>query len=183
MKPMIHGAAVTLDRSDQVQISCWIMKTCLLSTVMRLKEGNPGRAQGLAIIRELMTERLPPVQTLIRLFVRDPEEDEGLVADPGPARQAQGQAPPTAFFSISSIGSLGWEMAIGPDWPILTYQSETSERPGFLQIWPPEEPEVRWPPATIVSTQEINDLRSAYLASSKLGSPAPSVLRWGGPGN
>jgi hypothetical protein len=183
MKPMIHREAVVLDGKDQKQISRWIVKTSLLATVMGLNEGDPDRTLGLTMIRRLMVERLPPAQTLIRLFVRDIREDDELVGGTGPRQQAQVQAPPTAFFSISSIGSLGWEMAIGPHWPILKYQSETSEPSGFLQVWPPEEPEVRWPPSTTVTIREINALRTAYLASRKEGTSEPSHLRWGGPGN
>jgi len=178
MKPMLHGATVILDRKDQTHISCWIIKTSLLVTVMGLKQEDPDRALALAMIRRLMAERLPPVQTLIRIFTRDIEDEKLAV---GPAEQAQVQAPPTAFFSITSIGFLGWEMAIGPNWPILAYQSETSGYPGFLQIWPPREPEVRWPPSTVVNTQKIDILRAAYLASSKPGTSEPIIRRWGGP--
>lgn len=178
VKPMLHGSTAILNRKDQLHISCWIIKTSLLSTVMGLEQGDPDRALALAMIRRLMAERLPPVQTLIRIFTRD-IDDEGLV--PGSAEQSRVHAPPTAFFSITSIGCVGWEMAIGPEWPILAYQSETLERPGFLQIWPPRETEIRWPPSTVVDTREIDALRVAYLASSKQGGPKPTILRWGGP--
>jgi hypothetical protein len=178
VKPMLHGSTVILNRKDQLHITCWIIKTSLLTTVMGLQQGDPDRVLALAMIRRLMVERLPPVRTLIRIFTRD-IEDEGPAA--GSAQQARVHAPRTAFFSITSIGCVGWEMAIGPDWPVLVYQSETSERPGYLQIWPPREAEVRWPPSTVVNTQEIHALRAAYLASSTSAGPKPTILRWGGP--
>jgi hypothetical protein len=134
MKPMLHGSTVILDRKDQIHVSCWIIKTSLLVTVMGLKQGDPDRTLALAMIRRLMAERLPPVQTLIRIFTRDIDvEDEELAV--GPSEQTRVQAPPTVFFSITSIGCLGWEMAIGPNWPILAYQSETSGHSIPLGPW------------------------------------------------
>lgn len=177
MKPMLHGSAVSLDRKDQLHISCWIVKTSLLITLIGLEQGDTDRALALDIIRKLMTERIPPIQTLIRIFKRDIEEEMPIV-DPAPA--ASMQAPPTAFFSITSVGYFGWEMAIGPYWPILQYQSNILSKPGFLQIWPPEAREIQWPPSTIVKTREIETLRAAYIASSKPDRSQPIIRRWGG---
>ena len=178
MKPMLHGSAVTLDRKDQRRVSCWIIKTSLLMTALGLAEGDPDRARALALTRRLMVERLPPVQTLIRIFTRD-IEDRSSARVSGDLKPKQ--APPTAFFSITSIGFLGWEMAIGPDLPVLEYQSAVSRDPGYLQIWPPMALDVRWPPQTTVSNEEIDTLREAYVASSRPGLSEPIVRQWDGP--
>jgi hypothetical protein len=181
LKPMLHGSAVVLDRKAQLNVSCWIVKTCLLMTAMGLEENNPDRVLAFALIRRLLAERLPPVQTLIRIFMRRIDDGEASIEGPA-AGPDPVQVPPTAFFSITSIGSLGWEMAVGSNWPILRYLSESSGRPGFLQIWPPKEPKVEWPPSPVITSEEIEALREAYLASSRSDSK-PSILRWGGPEN
>ncbi len=178
MKPMLDGSTVTLGPRDQVYISCWVIKTSLLMTITGLKKDSSDRTLAVDMIRKLAIERIPPAQTLVRIFKRDINEEE---VGAGHNRLTRSKAPPTAFFSISSIGYLGWEMAIGPIGPILEYQSESCGRAGFMQIWPPQEKEIRWPTTSIVSTEEIDGLREAYLKSSKPDSAVPVIRRWGGP--
>jgi hypothetical protein len=179
LKPMLHGSEFTLSRTDQYHISCWIVKTSVLMNVSGIKRGEPDRFRAIAIVRNLMTEGVPLAQTLIRIFPRDINEEAPATKSTSAERL---KAPPTEFFSISSIGYLGWEMAIGPPESILEYQSESSGSPGFTQIWPPEEQAISWPRSS-VSTARIEALRAAYLESSRPGTSAPVVRQWGGPGD
>lgn len=178
LKPMLHGSAATLSPREQVLISRWVIKTSLLMTITGLEKESSDRPRAIGIVRKMVAERIPPAQTLVRIFKRDINEEE---TDTRQEQETILEAPPTAFFSISSIGYFGWEMAIGPTGPILEYQSETSGRVGFTQIWPPQKGEIQWPTSATVNTGEINSLRQAYLKSSTPSSPAPVTRSWDGP--
>jgi len=178
IKPMLDGSQVCLSHREQSQISAWIVKTSLLITAMGLPRDAPDRDRSLALVRHLIDERIPPAQTLVRLFLHSMADEEVATGHV----PSEALAPPTAFFSISSVGSLGWEMAIGPTLPILEYQSRTSGRQGFVQVWPPVNRQVFWPPATPIGTADIKRLRSAYLSSSRPGIASPVIRQWQWPG-
>lgn len=100
LKPMLHGSAVILSPRGQVSISRWIIKMSLLMTITGLEKESPDREQAVDIIRKLVAERIPPAQTLVRIFRCDIDEERGTRRD----QETIVRAPPTAFFSISSIG-------------------------------------------------------------------------------
>jgi hypothetical protein len=177
LKPMLDGSEVTLSRRDQSHIARWVVKTSLLMNISGLRTEDPDRSRAIAVVRSLMAEFIPPRQTLIRIFRRNINEEDSLIEKVSAVRV---KAPPTAFFSISSVGYLAWEMAIGPNGPILEYQSETAGRAGFSRIWPPQGNAVQWPTYT-VSTAEIEELRAAYLEAAKPGVSPPVVRQWDAP--
>lgn len=177
LKPMIDGSEVTLSPQQQGHIACWVIKTSLLVTLSPLQGGHPERARAIAIIRDLIAQGVPPAQTLVRLFKTDIKDER---VEFSPDQSVKYEAPPTAFFSVTTIGYLGWEMAIGPVGPILAYASQSADRLGFLRVWPSQWPRVQWP-SSLVSTEDVSRLRMAYLRSSRPSMPAPVARQWYGP--
>ena len=172
LKPMLHGSQVILSRRQQIQISCWIIKTSLLVNLAGLDKSHADHSLAISIVQKLIAERIPPSQTLVRIFMRDIYEEDA------PELVRSIIAPPTAFHSVTTIGYLGWEMAIGPTGPILEYQSRGSQLPGCIEVWPPREREVSWPPSSSASTADVENLRTAYFAASKPGYATPVRHRW-----
>ncbi|MCW2539693.1 MAG: hypothetical protein JWN95_1418 [Frankiales bacterium] len=177
LKPMLDGRPVVLSRRDQRDIAVWIIKTCMLFHVADRETDAAQGHRARRLLLDLIDSRLPPAQTLIRIFAIDMRDDEPLAGD---GLEARYDAPPTAFFSVSTLGSLGWEMALGPTGPILEYGAEEPPVPGLIRIWPPAKEPVRWPDS-VVTSRNIAALRSGYVRSSKPGMPAPVVHKWKGP--
>ncbi len=172
LKPMLYGTKVVLDRRQQILISCWIIKTSLLINLTGIEKSHPDHSLAVSILKDLTAERIPPAQTLVRIFKRDIEDEDT------PVLVRSITAPPTAFFSVTTIGYLGWEMAIGPTGPILEYRSTGPHLPSSLEIWPPRESQINWPASSVASTTDVENLRAAYLAASKPGHGPPVKRQW-----
>jgi hypothetical protein len=157
LKPMLHGSQVILSQRQQIHISCWIIKTSLLMNLTGLSQSHPDHSLAISIVRALVAERIPPAKTLVRIFTRD------IYGEDRPELVSSIIAPPTTFWSVTTIGYLGWEMAIGPTGPILEYQSKDPQLPGSTEIWPPRKREVSWPALILSQVQPMSRTSAQHI--------------------
>ena len=177
VKPMLDKQSVTLRSRDQRDLAVWIVKTCMLVHVADRGSDSRQGERARRVLAQLLDSGLPPAQTLIRIFGIDMRAE---ASSPGVVVDLDFVAPPTVFFSVSTLGPLGWEMAIGPTGPILEYQSREPPVRHLVRIWPPASGGVAWP-ASVVTSREIMALRSAYVRSTRPGMPSPVEHHWRGP--
>jgi hypothetical protein len=179
MTPMIKGESIILSKRSQTLISAWAVKTHILLLYALQERNNPVlREPMIAMIRKLLDQPLPPVQSSVRLCrtslkAQNPA-DFSRLSDLVPENR-----PLVGSYEVSWIGTLGIETLIGHQATLLPFIADCDGMAKrFVRIWPPQVGQITWPCTEIVTQGELLALRAAWAERTPSWEPPPVDHTW-----
>ncbi|MDA8399531.1 MAG: hypothetical protein M0008_05725 [Actinomycetota bacterium] len=172
---MIGGHSATLSLPNQHTIARWIAKTTLIGLV-KTADAGPLRDASTTLLRQVMSQLLPPRASCIRLFHTVPDDAP---LDTTVNALAGGALPcPLSVFGVSYFGQFGYEMISGPEAVVLPYALRTRHNSFSVTVWPMSRTAVPWPPTAAVRGSDLLMLRDAHGSTRDEGVAAPFEYSW-----
>jgi hypothetical protein len=119
-------------------------------------------------ILEMMSSGIPPINTSVRLARMEMSDADQDIPDNYTGNLLPAKMPQFAFFGVSIIGNLCFEVIAGVVGLERYLRWVDNRNLRFVRVWPTRDYVVDWPPSKTLFMKQVDQMRQAFMSARNM---------------